>query len=247
MDHDFATSRRSNQAHVRMHQPPGPWLVGCVRACAAIILCLQVGESLADPNGIQAAFDDAYREWVIAVTTTSEVPQMFTASFTSARPEFKRMTGLGIKAAPCLVEKIRESPADRARVLLSAFIDVTKKRFGAEDIGWAKERGLDLTHFYLNWWEGAVEDTSNKFATLSREMEMADTDGNSEATLAAAKRIVDLGVLVLPHAMEKVRGGDTNMVPVVSALTDGAVRKDAPVYECVQWWTSNKMHWVLNE
>ncbi len=68
------------------------------------------------------------------------------------------------------------------------------------------------------------------------------------------QQFLDLGVLALPLAIEKIREGDTDLIAAINYWTDDALQKsadDAGVAAdkmseyCLKWWEANKENWLL--
>jgi len=45
--------------------------------------------------------------------------------------------------------------------------------------------------------------------------------------------------------IEKVKQGDTELIPVISRLTDGQVEENANISQCTAWWRDNKQKWLI--
>ena len=49
-----------------------------------------------------------------------------------------------------------------------------------------------------------------------------------------------LGILALPHMVKRVEQGEVDLIPAISELTDGALKKTATRSECLEWWNKAK-------
>ena len=68
------------------------------------------------------------------------------------------------------------------------------------------------------------------------------------------QQLLDLGIAALPHAIEKIREGDTDLIAAINYWTDNALQKSADASGvaaddmseyCLKWWKANKANWLL--
>jgi hypothetical protein len=73
-------------------------------------------------------------------------------------------------------------------------------------------------------------------------------------THTAYQQLLDLGIVALPFAVEKIKEGDADLIEAVNYWTDDALKKSAEEKEiaadamreyCVKWWEENKENWLL--
>jgi hypothetical protein len=53
------------------------------------------------------------------------------------------------------------------------------------------------------------------------------------------------GVATLPFIIEKVKAGDTALIPAISELTERKVKETATPEEVLTWWNNNKQRWLI--
>lgn len=58
------------------------------------------------------------------------------------------------------------------------------------------------------------------------------------------REIMRFGVANLPFLMEKIKQGDTGLIPIVSQLTR-EVKPEASLQDCLSWWEKNKQKWTI--
>lgn len=70
----------------------------------------------------------------------------------------------------------------------------------------------------------------------------------------AYQQLLDLGIVSLPFAVEKIQEGDVDLIDAVNYWTDDALKKSAEEKGiandgmreyCVKWWEENKENWLL--
>lgn len=66
-----------------------------------------------------------------------------------------------------------------------------------------------------------------------------------EAIIIIRQYIAGAGVGALPLLIEKIKQGETEMIPVVHQVTNTAVNMDANSTEVLKWWETNKERWTI--
>jgi len=59
------------------------------------------------------------------------------------------------------------------------------------------------------------------------------------------KKMLKHGVAALPFMIQKVRQGESDLIPLISELVDGRIPQDATQKQCLQWWDNNKDKWTI--
>jgi hypothetical protein len=54
-----------------------------------------------------------------------------------------------------------------------------------------------------------------------------------------------LGIAALPLMIDKIREGETALIPLVSRLVDRELAEDASRRQCLRWWEENRDKWVI--
>jgi hypothetical protein len=140
----------------------------------------------------------------------------------------KELVEMGPSAVPFLIEKMAKGedpqffPREHAACCL-----ITKKRFSATEISDAAQNHV-LPELWVKWWQGRSE-TPQKFAA---------TYAGSKTSDSAKAEIRDMGVDALPLVVEKIRGGDEKMVPLVNEIMGREVGSTPA--SILEWWTANE-------
>lgn len=104
---------------------------------------------------------------------------------------------------------------------------------------------LRPVELWFRWWDQDRFRTPQRFATLYAEWQELTHQGKAKEAREKWQRIEDLGIAALPCLVERIGRGAAELVPVVSYLTDGAVKSDATSKECAAWWEQHKQDWTL--
>jgi hypothetical protein len=97
----------------------------------------------------------------------------------------------------------------------------------------------------MRWWQEERHQAPERFRALNTQWKAKTAEGKDAEAKATRRKIIDLGIPALPAVLEEIGQGDTDLIPVVSALTDGKVPKTATREACATWWAENKEKWTL--
>jgi hypothetical protein len=176
-------------------------------------------------------------------------------------PDYRTLWGLGPAAVPFMVEKIAagSNPPWISGVVLADLVkEMTKVRLApnADLIAWWKSRGEVSAKFdkaYAQWKQAKAKEPS----FLQIEETVFDDDKKiieikmKKTVLGQAYDAMrDLGIDGLPLAMERIKKGDHDLLPLVRELTDGAGDTVSGTLEervaaTLDWWTSQERKWTL--
>ena len=107
------------------------------------------------------------------------------------------------------------------------------------------------TQFYRRLWqywvkEGpqhAKREFEKYYPGLKRAQEKRPDKPDIHASIT--KKMFGGGIAALPFAVEKVKEGDLTLIPAISGLTNGELKKSATQKECLEWWEKNKQKWLI--
>ena len=204
-----------------------------------VIILLNTVAILNAENNIKGQFDQKYRMWkefmasnkAIFLTDTTGRQSMY----------FDEIIKLGPSAVPYIIEKMKTDP-----VLWYAVRVISKKCFEKHE--WNETNNdKDAATLFLNWYNYGRFQTSQQFEKLyteSKNLKKVTKIKESE-TKENYQMIKNLGIDALPYMVEKVKQGDTNLIPIISELADGEIKSTAKPAECIEWWQKNKEKWTL--
>jgi hypothetical protein len=107
------------------------------------------------------------------------------------------------------------------------------------------DRAPDYIALLLRWWNVERFHTPERFAKLYAERQALLQQGDAKGAQEKYQRIQNLGIAVLPCLLDKIGQGATDLAPIMSALTNGAVKPDASPADCAKWWNAHKQEWTL--
>ena len=217
-------------------------------ALAALIVAY-VGQGLSAQQSMEELFEAKYQRWSEFISR----PEVMAQSVVGPRFEcsqFQEIVDLGLQALPYIVRKMKQNPEDR--LLWKAIEEIAKVRIRGK---YDREKNKvvfpqfpDLKpgeRVYLYWWREGHKFTPERFETLYVEWRQLKGARGEEEAGAIYRRMVDLGVTVLPSMMKRIERGDSALVAVVSYLTDGAIDHDATPQQCINWWQRNEKEWTI--
>ena len=205
---------------------------------------------------MQRLFDaryDAWKQWV------ADHPE---ESFSSIRTgwefnsePYRQLVALGPRSVPCILPRLRGDMN-----LLAALQDITgvrlherhealapgKERWTVDELpGLQWSRLPDPRDIWFRWWKEERPHTSARFEKLYAERQTLLQQGDAKGAQEKYELIQDLGIPVLPCLVDKIGQGATDLVPILSALTKGAVKPDASPKDCAEWWNGHEEEWTL--
>jgi hypothetical protein len=103
----------------------------------------------------------------------------------------------------------------------------------------------NFSDVWLRWWNDERFHAPERFEKLHAERQALLQQGDAKGAQEKYERIQNLGIAVLPCLRDKIGQGATDLVPIMSALTNGAVKPDASPADCAKWWNAHKQEWTL--
>ena len=235
------------------------WVLVCLAAMTGAGTPYRAASALADDTGTgtQQLFEVRYQAWQAYLmehdvfSPRSDTPP---DRYFDNEP-FRQIVALGIPAIPTLLAK---SQTDT--LLAAALTDITKVEFHFrnEILGLRKERwtvdelpGVQWDHdpddreVWRRWWTQERFHAPERFEKLCAERQALLQQGDAKGAQEKYERIQNLGIPVLPCLLDKIGQGATDLVPILSALTNGDVKPDASPADCAKWWNAHKQEWTL--
>lgn len=115
------------------------------------------------------------------------------------------------------------------------------------ELGAVKLGDYKLTEFWRYWYNVGKNSTKQKFEEQYNQYSQAKRTRPDEKSVISytRRKISELGVVALPLIIEKIDNGETDLIPLVSQLTDNRVKSDAQAQEVLDWWKDNKDRWTI--
>jgi hypothetical protein len=216
-------------------------------------LCFIVGEVFAQADNLKNLFEQKYQNWVEYIAKPEVMLSSSSDSYVN-NEAFNEIVRLGPMVLPYLIDKIRQKE-EESKWLPIAIKKISKFKVEAK---WDKMQNKfvyndfpDLAaeeNVYVYWWEKERKLIPNRVLKLYNDRQLLKTQKNINGVKQEDLKIKELGIAVLPFLMDKIRDGNTDLIPIVSELTDGKIAESSTVVECLAWWSKNKSEWnILNE
>ncbi|PIX77529.1 MAG: hypothetical protein COZ37_02220 [bacterium (Candidatus Ratteibacteria) CG_4_10_14_3_um_filter_41_18] len=200
-------------------------------------------------ENVKKQFEAKYQAWKGYISR----PEIMVQSIAGPRfecPQFQEIVKLGLPALPYIVRKMEENPDEQ--FLWKAIEEITKVKIRGK---YDKQKNTiifpdfpDLKpgeNVYLYWWREGRKQTPQLFGKLYSEWKELQIAGKEKEANEKYRKIKNLGIVALPYIMEKIKQGETELIPIVSYLTDESIKKDAKVSKCLDWWNRNKDKWII--
>ncbi len=205
-----------------------------------VLLCFVAGSEVSgqqvrSETDMKIVFDEKYEAW-----KEWRKKHSYRSDHACNKP-FGAIVKLGVNVLPHIFGKMESYSEDS--ILEIAVLRITGKRFEKPEL--SDLGGSEMfAKLYIRWWEEGHKQTRQKFEETYRELRKQKSR-DSKGAKDRCRRIRNLGIQAIPYAIKKIRGGDTEMVPLLSELTGGETEKAASASECVSWWNSNKEKWTI--
>jgi hypothetical protein len=196
-------------------------------------------------NKVKDLFDMQYDLYIKAREAESQ-----SARSTAGPETLKELQGfikLGPEAIPFLIEKATLQPNGQEDHFLTLPLNIlTRKIFTLSE---RTERSVmdsrGIVRLFIQWWKNGRKETLQQFN--QRYSQWKDLKNHSKEKEAKDKmnEIFDLGIGALPMMMEKVKQGDSELISIISKLTDKKVDPNFTAEQCISWWEQNKEDWLI--
>ena len=153
------------------------------------------------------------------------------------------ITRLGPKALPYIMEKAGQTKDMNWTFSISL---ITEKVFLRSE--WPGGRFVDsraILQMYIDWWPKGRKLTPEHFKERYALWKAVRDEGKESEAIKRRDEISKLGIAALPMIMEKLREGDSGLIPVVSRVTREKVAGTASAEECLAWWDKNRAEWLI--
>jgi hypothetical protein len=217
-------------------------------------------EQAKQPETLAGVFEARYKAWV---SERHRVSPLWSSEWTEedhrafyGTDSYRALVALGARVLPEVWGRL-ESDGRLARLVW----DITKWRYETVRSGakpgqhvWTVDAFPDMKSttgppgwrsVLLRWWRENPKWTEERFARLYQEWKALTAEGKREEAEARYQAIKDLGIAALPYMMEKVKAGETALMPAIAYLTDGAVPADSDSEACLAWWEENRERWTI--
>ncbi len=130
---------------------------------------------------------------------------------------------------------------------------VKDEKTGAYRSNWISTQFSELRNYdsipkiWLQWFKNGRKWTQEKFDKYYTVLEETKQKRpNEKAAIMQARRdITKAGVGALPLLIDKIKQGETDLIPVVSQLSGYDIKGDANSAAVLKWWDANKERWTI--
>lgn len=101
---------------------------------------------------------------------------------------------------------------------------------------------------WIYWWDKGRKLAPELFAKKYSAYEEAKKSNNDEKIKDTYTKLQNMGVIILPNLLEKIKNGEKDLIPMFSYLSNEKVPVDASANDCEKWWNKNKSQYaeILN-
>ena len=243
------------------------------RSRLVLVACLAVGigvgsvacaQPTADASSVQRLFEARYRAWLRYAYGLIERgdPRTLDESGASGawmfdNEPFRQIGAMGVPSLPCIVAQIEAGDAMMADA--ASRITGIEFHWHCTDVKVGKSWTIDELPglgprpqaaggdpvVWVYWWKEGRFHAAEQLAALYAQRQAAMHRGQTEEAAAKWERIRGLGIAALPGLVVKIGQGESNLTPIMSYWTDGAVKADAKAQDCTKWWEHHMGEWTL--
>jgi hypothetical protein len=211
--------------------------------CMIMLLCinffLSVDRATAEDGNLKKLFEEKYIEW------KKHVKDNPLEDLPTANKEFAEIVKLGVPALPYIIDAMERNDDI---YLANAVLVITWKTFDETDSPDAVSPDLRIMRkLYISWWKSRRGKCSEKFKELYNKWRETKNIGNARLSEEIYMRLEGLGVESLPYIIEKIKSGDSELIPMISFLTRNEIPKTATPEDVIKWWAKDNKKWSLPE
>lgn len=230
----------------------------CLLLSGALVMAMCYAGWAQETVDARMAFNTLYVEWKEYLRNMPPeviVHSSLPASTLYDNEPFRKIVALGAPALPYIVDGISKD-----RLLVEAFFRITKWQYHVVRTGnkpqlyrWTIEEFPEMSTtggppdriaLCNKWWEEGRFRTGERFAELYGKWKSLKAEKKDKEAEETYQRIVELGIPVLPHLLDKVEQ-EPEFVPAISKLSDGELAPRAKAIDCKDWWEKNKQKFEL--
>ena len=206
---------------------------------------------------IQQLFETRYRAWQewLADHPDPHAGSSMSTDWDFDNEPYRQLVALGPRSVPCILARwgsdilVGKALADITKAELHLRNQTLRpgvERWTVDELpGLEWSDDPDDRDIWLRWWNEARFHTPGRFAKLHDDRRALLQQGDAKGAKEKYQQIQDLGIPVLPCLVDRIGNGATDLVPIMSALTNGGVKADAKPQDCVKWWNQHKDEWTL--
>ena len=173
-------------------------------------------------------------------------PGFATRSGRPNTPEFYEILKMGTPVVPFIIEKLEKNPEDY--LLEVAVRRITKKGFDANKWPPGQKGGaITAAKLYVSWWREDRKHTREHFDQIYSEWKQYKAQKREKEIQLKLKSFKFLGIDALPFLIEKINGGDLDLMQIIEYLTNRKIKKTTTIPDLNAWWEKNKEKWTLPE
>jgi hypothetical protein len=195
-------------------------------------------EAPAEEPDLRATFEEhyaAFKAHCDKLLVSSDVMQRLDS------PHFQAIVDMGPIAVPWIIEKRRQDPGfDWIEWACNRISRVT---LNPAVYPWTKES-------LLEWWQGGQKQATARFGSVYEKWREAEARGDTKEAEKQWRTMRAIGVAALPAIMERVKGGDEKLLPMVTELTRGTANVSGKTAQertaaCNTWWGTHRKDWLI--
>lgn len=226
---------------------------------SCLVLISMVDTNSAEMRAVDVELKKRYDAWNEVLRHSVCSGQMVSSRISSEElydnEHFRSIVALGSHVVPGVLQL-----ASRDHSILEAASQITKWKYHVVRTGdipgrfaWHIEEFPELKSsdgppnridVWNYWWRKGRFLTGERFTALHMEWRNLKASGKMDMSEKVFRRIVDLGIPVLPCIVAVV-SESPELISAVSELSGGSLRADATADECRAWWEKNRDRFTL--
>lgn len=223
-------------------------LILCVCFCFSLTV-------IAQNSLIEKEFEERIDIWKKSIAESQkQFPMRSTPKIENSY--FKEIVNMGPQILPLLIKKIHEDGSvgyfglivsTITKTHIQSYFDKQTKEYHFPDypdfayvpLAYRKDK-KEYVNIWVYWWTHGRKKTSELFQKKYDSLQEAKKLKTAKEIDENYKNIQDMGVVIIPEIISKIKLGGKDLIPIFAYLIDNQVSPTASSLECEKWWLANK-------
>ena len=200
-------------------------------ATSFCVLLFTLSASAADQD-LRSIFEQRYQAWRSYINKPEILSSCSMAPYVKNKP-YEDILALGVPALPLIMEKVSDKGELKSIFMARAAGKILKRK------NWNEGDRIWI------WWENGRQDIPKEVDQYVAAWQEAKKRGDDKQAAEALKKLEGVGILGLPHIVNKLGSGKHDLIAVISHMAGGAVGADASEEQVKGWWMKDKAKWMM--
>jgi hypothetical protein len=219
-----------------------------------VLFCFSL-KIMAQNKLIEKEFEERIDIWEKSIAESQkQFPMLSTPKIDNSY--FKEIVNMGPQILPLLIKKIHANGnagylgpivSTISKTHIQSYFDKQTKEYHFPDypdfsyvpLAYRKDK-KEYVNIWVYWWTNGRKKTVELFQKKYDALQEAKKLKTAKEIDENYKNIQDMGVVIIPEIISKIKLGEKDLIPIFAYLIDNQVSSTASSQECEKWWLDNK-------